>query len=337
MNFNPMTWPLAGKLAAAVVAALVAGGSTAAAVASSSPEPGVSTYICSYSSEDLLLQWKDQGGYLSGTYQDARLTGTAPQEQVTSGSGQLSGSISGSGITLNIGFSTPVYGTVNSSSVTLNVPQQDGTIQPVTCPASDLTHWNKAVAALNQQASRDNQVANQQAARAQHDQQVSQAQQDLANAVSRLEGDKSTLNNDTSLSDAVSQMKQDYEQEQSQWQTVQSDSCQNMSYDAGTVGYDAGTVNYDLGTLNYDVTSLQDGDIQAVKKDLSDVSSDLAALQNLGATPGTDSSSAVAAGNKALTSAANAISWAQGQGEIINGEAQQLATTAQNYANSHCG
>src|SRR5262249_10778163 len=130
MNFNPMTWPLAGKLAAAGVAALVAGGSTAAAVASSSQEPGVSTYTCSYSSEDLLRQWKDQDGYLSGTYQDARLTGTAPQEQVTSGSGQLSGSISGSGITLNIGFSTSVYGTVNSSSVTLNVPQQDGTIQP---------------------------------------------------------------------------------------------------------------------------------------------------------------------------------------------------------------
>jgi hypothetical protein len=29
------------------------------------------------------------------------------------------------------------------------VPQQDGTIQPVICPASDLAHWNKAVVALN--------------------------------------------------------------------------------------------------------------------------------------------------------------------------------------------
>jgi hypothetical protein len=46
--------------------------------------------------------------------------------------------------------------------------------------------------------------------------------------------------------------------------------------------------------------------------------------------PGTDSSGAVAAGNQALTTAANAISWAQGQGNTINGEAQQLATTAQN-------
>ena len=53
--------------------------------------------------------------------------------------------------------------------------------------------------------------------------------------------------------------------------------------------------------------------------------------------PGTDSSSAVAAGNQALANAANAISWAQGQGKIIDGEAQQLAATAQNYANSHCG
>lgn len=28
---------------------------------------------------------------------------------------------------------------------------------------------------------------------------------------------------------------------------------------------------------------------------------------------------------------------ATGQGNTINGEAQQLATTVQNYANSHCG
>jgi hypothetical protein len=27
----------------------------------------------------------------------------------------------------------------------------------------------------------------------------------------------------------------------------------------------------------------------------------------------------------------------QGQGKIIDGEAQQFATTAQNYAHSHCG
>jgi hypothetical protein len=50
-----------------------------------------------------------------------------------------------------------------------------------------------------------------------------------------------------------------------------------------------------------------------------------------------DSSAALAAGNKALTNSANAISWADGQGSAISSKAQQLSTTASNYATAHCG
>jgi hypothetical protein len=296
----------------------------------------VTTYLCSGSTNDTLLQWRDSTGGLSGTYEFAQLSGQAPSEQVNSNSGELSGTLNGTAITLSIGLSQPLYGTLSNGQLTLNVPQSDGTIQAGTCNQSSLSDWNKAVASLSSQASGDNNAANQQAAQQQHDQQVNQAQQSLAGDVSSLEGDSTTLTNDNSLADAVNQMKSDYGKEQSEWQTVQSVSCQNMSYDAGTVGYDAGTVNYDLGTLNYDVTSLQDGAIQTVRNDLSKVSNDISTIQNLGATPGTDSSSAVAAGNKALTSAANAIFWADGQGKTINGEAQALATTAQSYASSHC-
>jgi hypothetical protein len=297
----------------------------------------VTTYLCSGSTNDTLLQWRDSTGGLSGTYESAQISGQAPSEQVNSNSGELSGTLNGPAITLSIGLSQPLYGTLSNGQLILNVPQSDGTIQAGTCNQSWLSDWNKAVTSLSSQASSDNNIANQQAAQQQHDQQVSQAQQSLAGAVSSLESDSTTLNNDNSLAGAVNQMKSDYGQEQSEWQTVQSDSCQNMSYDAGTVGYDAGTVNYDLGTLNYDITSLQDGGIQTVRNDLSKVSNEISTIQNLGAIPGTDSSSAVAAGNKALTSATNSISWADGQSKTINGEAQALATTAQNYASSHCG
>lgn len=287
-------------------------------------EPGLSTYLCPGVTSDTLLQWRDSDGSLSGTYESAQLSGQAPQEQVSSDSGELSGSLDGTAITLNIGVSQPLYGTLSGSRLTLNVPRSDGTLQADTCSQASLNDWNKTVVSLNSQASGENNPANQQA-----------AQQQLASAVSSLESDSMTLNNDTSLSGALTKMKHDYGQEQSAWQTVQSASCQNVSYDAGAVSYDAGAVNFDLGTLNYDVTSLRNRDIQAVKYDLSNVSLDLSGLQNLGMTPDTDSSSAVAAGNRALTSAANAISWADGQGSTINNEAKQLATTAQNYASAH--
>jgi hypothetical protein len=67
------------------------------------------------------------------------------------------------------------------------------------------------------------------------------------------------------------------------------------------------------------------------------VQGEASTLQGLGAAPGTDYSAIVAAGNRALRNAANAIAWASQQGNTINAEARSLATTAQNYASSHCG
>jgi len=240
-------------------------------------------------------------------------------------------------ITLSIGLSQPLYGTLSGGQLTLNVPQSDGSFQAGTCNHSSLSDWNSTVAALDSQASSDNQTANQQAAQAQHDQQVSQAQQALSSNVSSLQSDSNTLNNDNSLASDVKSMEQDYATGQSDYRTEQSDSCDSMGGDADTVGGDADTVGGDLDSLDGDIQTLQSGDIQSVKNDLASVANGLNTLKGLGAPPGTDSSSAVAAGNQALANAANAISWAQGQGKIIDGEAQQLATTAQNYANSHCG
>jgi hypothetical protein len=48
----------------------------------------------------------------------------------------------------------------------------------------------------------------------------------------------------------------------------------------------------------------------AVGTDISAISSDVSAIRNLGGTPSADPSGAIAAGNKALTDAQNAINWA---------------------------
>ena len=150
-----------------------------------------------------------------------------------------------------------------------------------------------------------------------HDHDVQQAQQSLARDVSAQLSDAATLNNDTSLSQAVGDIQKDYEQERSDWQTEQNTACSTdeVGGDADTVGGDADTAGGDLDDLNGDVTDLQDGDTKSVQTDLSNVASDLSTLRDRGAPPGTPSSAAVAAGNKALTSAANAISWANGQGQ----------------------
>lgn len=350
---------LAVAIAAAGIAAFGASGcshtitltpSSAATLAAATPpgatpaaEPGVTSYLCAFSDGDMLLQWNSANGYLSGTYQDASISGTAPQEQVNTTQGNLSGTTSGSGgITLNIGTAT-WYGTIAGSTATLNVPQNDGSIQPVTCNQAGVSDWNSAVAQLNGQVTTDNNTTQQaqasQSAAAAQAQQVSNAQQSLASDVSSLQSDTSTLNTDTSLAGDVNAMKQDYQTEQNDYQTEQTDyqegGCSQANGDADTVGGDSDTVGGDLDTLNGDIQDLQAGDIQGVQTDLSNVKTDLSTLQTLGVAPAVSSATAIADGNQALTNAANAISWAQGQGKTINSEAQALATTAQNWANQH--
>jgi hypothetical protein len=309
------------------------------AAATPAAEPGVKSYLCAFTDGNMLLQWNSANGYLSGTYQDAAISGTAPQEQVNTNQGDLGGTTSGSGgITLNIGTAT-WYGTIGGSSVTLNVPQNDGSIQPVTCNQAGVSDWNSAVTQLRSQVTTDNNTTLQaqasESASAAQAQQVSNAQQALASDVSSLQSDTSSLNTDTSLAGDVNQMKQDYGQEQSDWKTEQSDDCSSVIGDADTVGGDADTVGGDLDTLNGDINTLQSGGIQSVQTDLSDVQTDLSNLQSLGVAPAMSSATASASGKQALTNAANAISWAQGQAKTINGEAQALATTAQNWANQH--
>ena len=300
-------------------------------------EPGVDSYLCSGITSDELLQWKDSGGGdLSGTYQYADLSGQAPSEQVSSSSGNLTGTLNGTAITMSIGLSQDLYGTLSSGQLTLNVPQQDGTIQAVTCRQASIDDWNKAVGALNSRAGSDNQQASQAQAQASHDQAVSTAQDSLSRNMTSLQSDASSLEDDNTLAGDVNTMKQDYQSEQNDWRTEQSDagSC-GVSGDAGAISGDASAIGGDQSALEADIGSLQSNAMASVKTDISAISSDVSAIRNLGATPSANPSGAIAAGNKALTDAQNAITWATSQGNQIVKEANSLSNTAQSYANSH--
>ena len=303
---------------------------------STDAEPGLNSYLCSGSTSDELLQWRDSDGDLSGTYQYANLSGQGPSEQVSSSSGNLTGTHDGTAVTMSIGFSQDLYGTLSDGQLTLNVPQQDATIKAVTCRQASIDDWNKAIGALNSQAGSDNQQASQAQAQASHDQAVSNAQSSLSGDMTSLQGDASSLEDDNTLAGDVNTMKQDYQGEQNDWQTEQQDagSC-GVSGDAGAISGDASAIAGDRSALQADIGSLQSNGMTSVKTDISTIRSDVSAIRNLGATPSVDPSGAIAAGNKALTDAQNAINWATGQGKRIVTEANSLSNTAQSFANSH--
>ena len=81
---------------------------------------------------------------VSGTYRDAKITGTAPDEQLSTGSGALRGQVSGSSVSFDLGGGVKLDGKL-AATLTLDTPQRDGTIQPVACKQAGIAGWNRAL------------------------------------------------------------------------------------------------------------------------------------------------------------------------------------------------
>lgn len=179
-------------VAAAVLTAAGCGSTVSYGPASARPgqgaapvaEPGTATFICSAASYAYLLEWTDNNGNLSGTYDSSAVSGQAPQEHVSSSSGDWSGTLNGNTFSLAEGFAgygQRLYGTLNGSQLTVNVPQSDGSLQALTCRSGTVADWNRIVAAFDSQTSSANNAANQ-AARQQRQQDAQAAAvQDAAN------------------------------------------------------------------------------------------------------------------------------------------------------------
>ena len=334
MSLPPASPPgLRGRRLAviATVAALVAAGGAWAAVQAATSSPQLLSFLCWNGPGDTgatLLQWQS-GSVVSGTYRDALVSGTAPDERVSTGSGALSGTVTGSSASLDLGGAGQMYGTIGSNLV-LNVPQQDGTIQPLTCKPGTAVGWNQALTVMGRQVTTANAAAAVQVQQQNTNAQITQADQQLASDITTLTQDATTLDTDKTLASDVHQMQADLATEQSDYQTELRDSCLNRGGDADTVSGDADTVGGDLDTLNGDITNLQ---ANSVRSDLAAVQSDAATITNLGGAPDPDPSAAINAGKQALKDLAAAVAWATSKGNSLNSQAQQTVNEAQAAAN----
>jgi hypothetical protein len=363
MSLNPVRWPFAAKLAGVGVGiAALAGGITYAvsgpegvtvalpqAAPSSPPSSSAPSPVSAPSSPPSGLSagcqvGEGSGGFAPATQQNISDGSPAYQIQVTNSTGSPV-TVSGFTVTFSA-FGNTITSATPSVNAALMEPGENWNF-PIDMSnvagiqVSDNT-WLNTDCTVTEVETADgpvtpnavNEPNGQQNTRTQD---IQNAQAALAKDVPQLAQDAASLDNDKSLGGDVNTMHTDLGTEQTDYQTEQAASCSDgsMAADAGAVGADAGAVGADLGALQADVTALQNSGVASVKTDLANIQSDLATLQNYGTAPATDSSAAVPAGNKALTDASNAISWANGQGNSINGEAQQLANTANSYSSSH--
>jgi hypothetical protein len=233
-------------------------------------------YLASVSGSVIFLQWTPRGGRISGTAEVETLTGTPPNQSVSSDLIAVSGQINGSTITLSFNGSARVSGTLSSGSFTVNLRQIDGSVARVTFTAASASQFQQALSALEgtigtagksagniQPIAPPPSVIDQPATPANGG--TSRLQSDSATLTSHLvaynqdlsntEGDLATEAQEAQMVESEAQGGSDPDQICSDSDRVQSDADQ-VGADGGQVSYAAGGTEHDLSTVRSDVTQI---------------------------------------------------------------------------------
>ena len=127
-------------------AALLVGCSTHAA---SVPSAGgvASSWVGSGPSTVLLIQWTNIGGHLTGELSEVDES-EAPRASAVPTEQALTGEVAGQSVTLHLGPSENLTGTIGTNSLVLNIPQSDGTVAAFTLHPGTPAEYNEAVASL---------------------------------------------------------------------------------------------------------------------------------------------------------------------------------------------
>lgn len=289
--YSPRGWwaiPVAVVLAGGVIGEVVLAQPSAKGTHSADPTghstsntavpPAVgSGYLAKESGAVVFIQWTISANDLTGTAQVETLSGTPPNASVSTDTISVTGKLAGSTITLSFDHGTEVFGTLSGGSFTVNFPQSNGSLAPITFTAASATQFNQALAHLQNNTG----SANQSAAAAET---VTSEQQSIDKAASNVEGDISGMKSDeANLTSSLSgfpadlaQAKADLATVAQQEQTVITES-QNGTNDDQVCG-DSDTDQGDADTVGGDGDTVS-GTADGVEAALSTLRSDIAGIQ----------------------------------------------------------
>ena len=296
------------------------------------PAPGVTGFLYTTARGAWFIQWQTSaGGSLSGKLNSALITATSPSETVTPYPDQpLSGQVDGGTVTIQLDGRSDT-GTLSGDTLTLDVTQQDGSIQPITYHSATPSDYNSALAALRRTAAEDDgqaqQAINTQAAidqLAKDYQSLGGVQNSLVSDVAQLQTNLGTASNDLSGEQAAEGNVLTEAGNGTDPNTVCSDA-DTVASDADTVQSDADTFSSTLSGVTTDLTNLRNA-LPQVQADLAAVQADDPAYAGSGNAPSpqdvnVEMSSAGSASGEQVTLANSRI-------DTINGD----VATAQSYA-----
>jgi hypothetical protein len=310
------------------------------------PAPG--GYLASSSNYVLFLQFTNTNGMLSGEWNEADIvpSTTTNVMQVNPFHTSFSALLNGTQFNLIVNGHT-YAGSFDGNNVTIEFPQQDGTLAPITLTPASINDYNTAISNLQSTVNQENQNAADAQATASTLAATATATTDEQNRLNydlqNISSANSSLNSDANFSSLFGLYQNDLNQEQKDYQTEQHDASAGCS--------NASQVSADLNQVQADTNQITADDNQ-FQADKNQISSDVSVAQDfvnkieqhwndLGKTsPGVtqnDIDTAVHNGNTALQNAQDALSSATAQIHGYDATSQQILQQANNlYSSMKC-
>ena len=317
----------------ATLALVLIGGLGLAACGGSSAGSGAppNNYLATGAGWADYIQWDNSG---TGTLTSETLTGTAPQETVQSNRTPITVTVNGSQVDF-VGLN-PQYGTLSNNVLSLQVQNPDGTLGTDTFNPAGQDAFNKAVSALQTQASSANSLALQQQAQA-------STQAGNTAAENTASSDMTALANADNFSADLSKLAGDVSQTNTDLAGEKSDAANGVDGPGGTPCYNLeSVVDYDAqSNVEYDATSnlgydLQNGigsDIATARQDIATLGHDLASLKAAGLPAPAGASATIATARQAIS---NAIATANGDIAQVNSDVDTAYAIGNGMATSSC-
>jgi hypothetical protein len=270
-------------LSAAVGAVLILAAPTVASASS------LNYYIEVTQAEVDFLQFTVSNTKVVGALYSDTLTGSAPSLTISTTEANMTGTDDGGRLTVYFSdSSTPFFGTVTGSSLSLEVPQSGGTLATIRLNRSSLGAYNQVLTRWHNEINHTNAAAAQAEAaaqaRAQHQQQLLD---NLNGAIATVDNDLSTMQSPGNLSDDLAQVDNDLAQVDNDLAQVSNDNSQltndngsdhsTLCGDVSTEYQDAGVVVSDTHVMVNNAKSTTSPDLQQDQQAIGGAPADWAA------------------------------------------------------------
>jgi hypothetical protein len=298
-------------------------------------DAGAASFVGTDYTSVSLLSWTNDGqGHVSGTLQSA----IANSAYVQSGSGlplknatvALAGTISNGAVSLHEELGPTFVGTIKGTTLTMQFPQQNGTVESYVFQPGSASDYNAQVQRLTSQLQDQRATIDSQQQAAQAEQRKSDAEQRKSEAAQALSGDLSKLGGDeAAVADAVSKLpaaKQEITDASTKADAAMVAAKKSSPCDTSGILAQAATANAAGVSAVQSLLSAVDRlatAVSALRSDLGRIQQDKQTLLGLSGQLPSGFDSAVAQANSALS---------KGQAELANAQNVVDTTTQQQQA-----